>query len=227
MVDVNAQIDSRDPRPADERGRRRARTACRRCADAIPARSTTCGMPSPPPSGSPGGSCRSRATSASAAATSSKATPAARCWSARPRTAARAHYRVTWEYGGGVTRGWSSGSRRPSRSETDRRARAHLAEIADVPAGILGPVRPRSDRSRLGRRHARTRAAPRDAASDFNARGRRILDVQRRGPAFYRGAADALARRARRRRRRSGRRCARGRCDVRLLHRRPDGMPEA
>ena len=111
-------------------GRRRAAPSCRRCRRAT--RRPIDDVWDAVTSGEriPRWFRRSRATCGSAADTSSRATPAARCWSARPRTTARAHYRVTWEYGGGGDRGSIVRLAAIGDDETTRRARAHVARVA-------------------------------------------------------------------------------------------------
>ena len=52
-----------------------------------------------------------------------------------PPNGGAAHYRVTWEYGGGVDRGSRSGSR-PCPSDETEVELEHIAKVADVPEEI-------------------------------------------------------------------------------------------
>ena len=135
---------------------------------------------------------RSPATSSSAAATRSRATPAAPSPSAMPPERIAA----TWEFGGGVS--WVNVT--PAR----RRATAPASKLEHIAArrSALGPVRPGRRRCRLGPRLHGPRRHLAEPAADVAARSRRGLDGLRRGQGLHPQRQRWLGRGRHRRRRR-------------------------
>ena len=132
-----------------------------------------------------------------------------------PPAGGSAGYRVTWEFGGGVP-GWRSRcvpstTRRPSSSSLTSRGRRPACRV-------LGAVRTRSDGRRLGSGPAGARAAPPRRRPDAARRGRSV-DGRRGGQRFARGAADAWAAAQVAAGEDADAAAARGRCDLRVLHR--------
>ena len=164
----------------------------------------TSGTPSPTPSGCRAGSCRSRATSASAVATSSSATPAA--------PSSGATRRGRWR-SPGSTATWSAGSR-----STWRDGGATTLVLRHIaPRRALGPLRPRRGRHRLGPVDARARPPPRHRREQRPGGLRGLVDGGggRRSCAAATTAGTTPTSPTARTRRRA----AAGRPDPRLLHR--------